>query len=79
MKNIIGLYDLIQSISPTKKTITEDTLLIEDLNFDSFALMSLIAEIEDTYEIEFDDSNVLFENFNRVGDLRLIIEGLINE
>lgn len=78
MKSTAGLYDLIQSISPTKKTITEDTLLIEDLHFDSFALMSLIAEIEDTYEIEFDDSNILFESFNRVGDLRLIIEGLID-
>ena len=31
---------------------------------------------EDEYDISFDDGNLLFENFNRIGDLRGIIEKL---
>ena len=70
------LYSLIQKQISGNPRITEDTLLIEDLHFDSLSLMQLIIDIESAYDISFDDGNLLFDNFNRVGDLRNIIDEL---
>ena len=53
--------------------------LIEDLGMDSLALMNLVLDIEDEFDISFDDGDLLFENFNRIGDLRDIIEKLESE
>ena len=41
-----------------------------------FEFSSIFLDIEDEYDISFDDGNLLFENFNRIGDLRGIIEKL---
>lgn len=51
--------------------------LIEDLNFDSVQLISLVTIVENTFKIEFDDSNMLLDNFNRVGDLCKLINELL--
>lgn len=76
---MISLYALINNQLSTPVTLTDDMRLIEDLNFDSLALMSLVLEIEEAYDISFDDANLLFENFNRIGDLRDIISQLQEE
>jgi acyl carrier protein len=46
---------------------------------DSLALMDLVLDIEETYDISFDDANLLFDNFDRIGDLRSVIEQLQEE
>lgn len=76
---MISLYALINNQLSAPVTLTDDMRLIEDLNFDSLALMSLVLEIEEAYDISFDDANLLFENFNRIGDLRDIISQLQEE
>ena len=45
-------------------TVTEDTRLIEDLDFDSLALMMLAMEIEDAFGFRFTE----FVRFETVGD-----------
>lgn len=49
--------------------LTENIRLIEDLGFDSVQLISLIAKIEDEFQIEFVGNEMLFDNFNFLGDL----------
>ena len=46
-------------------TVTEDTKLIEDLGFDSLALMMMSMEIEDAFNFRFKE----FVRFETVGDV----------
>lgn len=48
--------------------ITRATNLTEDLDFDSITLMQLIIEIEETFNIRFED-DVEFDSINNVGKL----------
>ena len=57
-----------------EKEITDDTRLIDDLMFDSVAIIRLIVDIENTFEIEFDDTDLLSDRINKVGDLLKLIE-----
>ena len=40
-----------------KDKITEDTAFIEDLNIDSIGMIDLIMELEEEYDIEFDEDD----------------------
>ena len=46
-------------------TVTEDTRLIEDLEFDSLAIMMMSMEIEDAFGFKFTE----FVKFETVGDV----------
>lgn len=46
-------------------TVTENTRLIEDLGFDSLALMMMSMEIEDAFNFRFKE----FVRFETVGDV----------
>ena len=46
-------------------SITEDTRLVEDLGFDSLALMMLSLEIEDAFDFKFTEF-VMFETVSDV-------------
>ena len=59
--------------------IEDDIRLIEDLELDSVQLMNLIIHIEEKFEIDFTDSKILFENYNRIGDLTSMISEMISE
>lgn len=54
MKEIICQY---VEVEPEK--ITDDARFMEDLGFNSFDFMSLVGEIEDRYEIEVDEQEVV--------------------
>ena len=51
-------------------TVTEDTRLIDDLGFDSLALMMLAMEIEDAFGFRFTE----FVRFETVGDVCRYLE-----
>ena len=53
--------------------ISDDTRLIEDLAYDSAAIIRLMVDMEDTFGIEFDDTDLLSDKINRFGDLLSII------
>ena len=60
-----------------KIIIDDDVLLIEDLGFDSIQLMNLIVQLENRFEIDFTDSDLLFESYNQIGDLCSLVCNLI--
>lgn len=61
------LKKLINDVMPELDTsnVTEETRLVEDLHFDSLAVMMLAMNIEDTYNIAFDGPM----NFRTVKDV----------
>ncbi|MBQ6824004.1 MAG: acyl carrier protein [Clostridia bacterium] len=54
-------------------TVTEETRLVEDLNFDSLALMMLSMEIEDAFQFQFAE----LVPFETVGDVCGYLESRI--
>ena len=54
-------------------TVTEETRLIEDLGFDSLAMMMLSMEIEDAFGFKFTE----FVRFETVGDVCSYLESRI--
>lgn len=53
--------------------VTEQTKLIDDLGFDSLALMMMSMEIEDAFNFKFSE----FVKFETVGDVCHYLEGKI--
>lgn len=71
------LYQLIRKqIGVEDIALEEDMLLIENLGFDSVQLITLIIDIETAFHIEFKESDLLFEKFDRIGDLLKLIDRL---
>ncbi len=56
------------------KKITSDSRLMEDLGFTSFDFMSMLGEIEDTFDIEVDETEVL--KIRTVGEAADYIQSL---
>lgn len=54
-------------------TVTEETRLIEDLGFDSLALMMLAMELEDAFSFKFRE----FVRFETIGDVCLYLESRV--
>ena len=54
-------------------TVTEDTNLIDDLGFDSLAMMMMSMEIEDAFNFKFTE----FVRFETVGDVCGYLESRI--
>lgn len=61
------LKDILGKVLPDTdiSNVTEDTRLIEDLGFDSLALMMMAMEIEDAFGFRFTE----FVRFETVGDV----------
>ena len=69
------LKDVLGKVLPDvdMSTVTENTRLIEDLGFDSLAMMMLAMEIEDAFNFKFKE----FVKFDTVGDACSYIESRI--
>ena len=61
----------------TKEMITPETAFIDDLGADSLDIFQIITELEEVFDMEFDDSEA--ENIRTVGDaaefIRKALEG----
>lgn len=69
------LKEILQKVLPEvdMSKVTEDTRLIDDLGFDSLALMMLSMEIEDAFKFRFTE----FIRFETVGDVCGYLESRI--
>ena len=69
------LKEILSKVLPDldMSTVTNDTRLIEDLGFDSLALMMMSMEIEDAFGFRFTE----FVKFETVGDVCKYLEGKI--
>lgn len=68
------LKDILAKVVPDVDMagVTEETRLIEDLEFDSLALMMMSMEIEDAFGFKFTE----FVKFETVGDVCSYLENL---
>lgn len=57
-----------------EEAVTEDARFIEDLGFTSFDFMSMVGELEDTFDIEVNEQEVV--HIKTVGDAIRYIEKL---
>ena len=69
------LKDILSKVLPQvdMDTVTESTKLIDDLGFDSLAMMMLSMEIEDAFDFRFTE----FVRFETVGDVCGYLESRI--
>lgn len=69
LKNVICEY---VDVNPDE--IYEDSRFVEDLGFNSYDFMSMVGELEETYDIEVEEREVV--NVKTVGDAVKYIESL---
>lgn len=69
------LLDILNEIDDTIDYETE-TGLIDDHLLDSFAIISLVSELEDAFDISIDAAEMTPENFNSAANLWKMVERL---
>lgn len=69
------LKEILEKVLPgiDIESVTMETRLIEDLNFDSLALMMMSMEIEDAFNFRFEE----FVRFETIGDACSYLESRI--
>lgn len=64
------IYELIKLNCPIENLdlqLTSSTRLLEDLEYDSVALMSLLVDVEEEFDIEINDMEGCLQAFENVG------------
>lgn len=69
------LLEILNEIDDTIDYETE-TGLIDDHLLDSFAIISLVSELEDAFDISIDAADMTPENFNSAANLWKMVERL---
>ncbi len=72
------LMEILKDLRP-EVDFENETQLIDGGVLDSFDIVSLIAELNETFEIEINVEDLLPENFNSVSAMMELIEKLENE
>lgn len=72
------LLEILEEIAPGED-YENCTTLIDDHILDSFAILSLVSEIEDTFDVEISPALLVPENFNSVAKLWEMISRLKGE
>ncbi len=74
-----NLYKIIQMgyLKDTNVVLSEETDLIEDLELDSIEIFQLLTEVEEAFGIQFEDVDLLAENFVKLEDFIELIEKTI--
>jgi len=70
-----NLIEIFTKFRQVKATVTPESVITADLGVDSLAVMEIVAELEDTYDLTFPDEEL--PNVKTVGDVvRMIVNGL---
>lgn len=70
-----NLIEIFTKFRQVKATVTPQSVITADLGVDSLAVMEIVAELEDTYDLTFPDEEL--PNVKTVGDVvRMIVNGL---
>ncbi len=73
MDNKTKLMKILVDINPDIDYETADAL-VDNGDFDSLEVMSIVIEIEDRFQIEIDPDDVIAENFNSAAKILALIE-----
>ena len=72
------LIEVLKSVKPGYD-FTEDTELIKNKVFDSLAMIQLVAELSDEFDVEITAEDILPENFESVKSIYNMIKRLEDE
>jgi acyl carrier protein len=74
---IAQIYQLLEPLNTSGKTLSPDTDIPTDLNIDSVAVMDFVMEVEDHYDIEI-PLNVVAET-RTIAELAAVIEARVQK
>ena len=66
-----------QYVEVKREDISEESSFVEDLGFNSYDFMSMVGELEDTYDIEVEEREIV--DIRTVGEAVTYIQKLQNE
>lgn len=69
------LFAILEDIRPDVN-FKEETKLIDDSILDSFDIISIVGDINDTFEVEIDVNDLVPENFNSAEAIWALIQSL---
>jgi acyl carrier protein len=72
------LLEILQDISPDTDFTACDKLIDEGV-LDSFSIISLVAELDDEYDIEIGAEELVPENFNSAERIYNMVQRLVDE
>ncbi len=72
------IIEIIQGIKPGV-SIDENTRLLDQKILDSLAMVALVAELSDEFDVDIRATDVVPENFATVKDINALIERLEDE
>lgn len=72
------IIDIIKGIKPAA-SVDENTRLIDEKVLDSLAMISLVAELSDEFDVDISAQDIVPENFETVKAIEALIERLEDE
>lgn len=72
------IIEIIEGIKPGV-SIDENTRLLDEKVIDSMAMISLVAELADEFDVDISATDVIPENFQTVGAIKALMERLEDE
>ncbi|MCI9415710.1 MAG: acyl carrier protein [Clostridiales bacterium] len=68
------LNEIFREVSAVEEPITEEMDLQMDLGWDSLRMVEVIVKIEETFDREFDESDLNPDQLQTVGDMYRLLE-----
>lgn len=72
------IIEIIEGLKPGV-TVTEDTRLLDDHVIDSLAMITLVSELSDEFDVDITAKDIIPENFATVKDIKNLIDRLEDE
>ena len=72
------IINIIKKVKPAA-AVTESTRLLEEKVLDSLAMIALVAELSDEFDVDITAQHIIPENFETVGAIAALIERLEDE
>lgn len=72
------IIDIIKGVKPAA-AVDENTRLIDEKVLDSLAMISLVAELSDEFDVDISAQDIVPENFETVKAIAALIERLEDE
>ena len=79
---LLGICEVLAEVLQIDKTIVEKLNItdnLKDYGLDSIHAIQLIVFLEEKYNIEFDDDDLLFENYDTLEKLIKLLEKYLNQ
>ena len=79
MDKLVDIICATYNVPLNKEEITLDTRLMEDLGMDSIKVLEMVVYLEDEFELEFNEDDLILDNLRTIGLTVSTIEKCLNE